>query len=550
MAEATTLSTNPLAVFDTVPGLRQLILLVGLGVSIALGVTAAFWFAEPNYSLLYSNVSDREAGEIIDVLRGSEIPHQVDRKTGAILVAEDSVHDARLKLASQGLPRGTGFGLEIIEGESGFSTSQFMEKARYHHAIETELARTIGNLRPVQYARIHLADTKKSVFLRKNQQSTASVFLYLFPGRTLEKSQIMSVVHLVASSVPNLESNNVTVVDQHGRLLNAPGDDTELSRSAQQLDQVRQIESTYVNRIEDLLTPMLGQNRVRATVTAQLDFTMREETTEVFDRDNAAIRSEQVAENRQVGASSAASGGIPGALSNQPPADAPAPATAAGDATAVETAKPMNESMKRTRNFELDRTLSRTREPTGGISRLSVAVLVDDKRVFDDKGKMTSEPMTADELENIDRLVKEAVGYDAARGDSVSVSNIAFFDEPDPEPLEEAGAMSGGGMSGLIKQVLGAALILAIAFGVVRPLLRTLSSSFSEAGTAASPRQAAAIGGGAAAAAPAAAGYAAEPAPSAANLSYEDKMSVARQVADRDPERVAQIVRSWVQSDG
>lgn len=548
MSEATVATTSPLAVFDGIPGFRQLAILVGLALSISLGVTGAFWFAEPNYSLLYSNVSDREAGEIIDVLRGADIPHQVDHKSGAILVSADRLHDARLKLASQGLPRGTGFGLEIIDGESGFSTSQFMEQARYHHAIETELARTIGNLRPVQYARIHLADTKSSVFLRKKQQASASVFLYLFPGRTLEKSQIMSVVHLVASSVPGLESGNVTVIDQHGRLLNSPEEDSEFMRSAQQLEQVRQIENTYVRRIEGLLSPMLGQNRVRATVTAQVDFTVREETTEIYDRDNAAIRSEQVAENRQM-TSTVADGGIPGALSNQPPPANVEKSAAAEEADGAETGKPINESMKRIRNFELDRTLSHTRQPTGGITRLSVAVLVDDKQVFSAKGKMTTEPLTADELENLDKLVKDAVGYDAARGDSVSISNVAFFDEPDPEPIEEAGFFSGIGMRGLLKQILGAALVLAIGFGVVRPLLRSLSSSFSAAGTAA-PRQVAAIGGGAIPAAPATAGYVPEQPPQAENLSYDEKISVARQAADRNPERVAQIVRSWVQSDG
>lgn len=547
MAEATVSTMNPLAAFDSIPGLRQLVMLAGLALSIALGVTAAFWFAEPNYSLLYSNISDREAGEIIDVLRGSEIPHQLDRKSGAILVAEDRIHDARLKLASQGLPRGTGFGLEIIEGESGFSTSQFMENARYHHAIETELARTIGNLRPVQYARVHLADTKSSVFLRKKQQASASIFLYMYPGRELEKSQVMSVVHLVASSVPNLESSNVTVVDQHGRLLNSPGEDNEFTRGTQQLDQVRQLESSYVRRIENLLTPMLGKDRVRATVTAQVDFTVREETRELYDRDNAAIRSEQVAENRQLGPAS--DSGIPGALSNQPPAPGNAAAQAAAN-TNDEAGKgqPINESLKRVRNFELDRTLSHTRQPTGGITRLSVAVLVDDKRVFSAKGKMTTEPLTSEELENLDRLVKDAVGYDEARGDSVSVSNVAFFDEPDPEPLEEEGFMSGIGKSGLLKQILGAALVLAIAFGVVRPILRSLSSGLSSAG-AVSPRQVAAAAGGAPLpqGAPA---VSVVPEPQAANLTYEEKMSVARQAADKDPERVAQIVRSWVQSDG
>ena len=547
MSQATVSSTGPMAVFDSVPGLRQLLMLTGLALSISLGVTAAFWFAEPSYSLLYSNISDREAGEIIDVLRGSEIPHQLDRKSGAILVAEDRIHDARLKLAGQGLPRGTGFGLEIIEGESGFSTSQFMENARYHHAIETELARTIGNLRPVEYARVHLAEAKSTVFLRNKQQASASVFVYLYPGRTLEKQQVMSIVHLVASSIPNLETGNVTVVDQHGSLLNSPGEDSEFARSAQQLDQVRQIEQTYVNRIEALLAPMLGKGRIQASVTAQVDFTVREETRESYDRDTAAVRSEQVAENRRIGGS--ADGGIPGALSNQPPAD-PAPqkgAGAGGDAAD----QPVNESLQRVRNYELDRTLSHTRQPTGSISRLSVAVLVDDKQVRGAKGKITSEPLTADELANLEMLVKDAVGFDEARGDRVSVSNVAFFNEPAPEPVEEAGFFAGIGMRSLLKQVVGAALVLAIAFGVVRPLVRSLSASLSTGGGGGMVRRASpgAAAGGAPAGGTQSAGYAEEPAPPV-SLSYDDKVSVARQAADKNPERVAQIVRSWMQSDG
>ena len=548
MSEATITTTNPLAAFDSIPGLRQLAMLVGLALSIALGVTGAFWFAEPEYSLLYSNVSDREAGEIIDVLRGTEIPHQVDVKSGAILVAADRIHDARLKLASQGLPRGSGFGLETIEGESSFSTSQFMEKARYHHAIETELGRTISNLRPVQYARVHLAENKSSVFLRKKEQPSASVFLSLYPGRVIEKSQVMSVIHLVASSIPGLESGNVTVVDQNGRLLNSPDTDDEITQSTKQLEQVRIIENAYVQRIENLLTPMLGANRVRASVTAQIDFTMREETTESYDRDNAAIRSEQISENRQIG--SIAEGGIPGALSNQPP-PAAQPESNPDDADEnAEPVKPLNESKKQVRNFEIDRTLSHIRQPIGGVSRLSVAVLVDDKQAFDEDGNLTTESLTSEELENIRVLVKDAVGFDELRGDSISVSNVPFFDEPEPEPFEEAGFFSDIGWRGLLKQILSAGLILVIGFGVVRPVLQSLTSSFREPGLAVSQRLAASAGGATAEDGPATMEYAQQKIPQAESLSYEEKISVARQAADQDPERVAQIVRSWVQSDG
>ena len=461
MAEATANVTNPLAALDSIPGMRQLLLLVGLALSISIGVTAAFWLRAPTYSLLYSNISDREAGEIVEFLSNSEIPHELDRKSGAVLVAADKLHEARMKLASQGLPRGTGVGMEMMDGDSGFSTSQFMENARYHHAIETELARTIGSLRPVQYARVHLAEPKSTVFLRQKKQPSASVFLSLFPGRHLEESQVRSIVNLVASSVPELESGQVTVVDQQGRLLSSPSDSPEFEREARQFEQTRRLESTYVSRIHELLSPMLGPNRVRATVTADLDFTVREETRELFDPDNAIVRSEEVSENRQTG-TGLLSGGIPGALSNQPPTEA-AEEQAQGPAENAKTSKaPLNESSKRTRNFEIDRTLSHTQEPTGKITRLSVGVIVDDKRVIDADGETISEPLSTTELEEITNLVKGAVGFDESRGDTVSISNASFYQPPEPEALEEPGFLESMDLQGILKQVLSAALIQTI----------------------------------------------------------------------------------------
>lgn len=548
MAEATANLNNPMTALDRIPGMRQLILLLALASSIAIGVTAAFWLREPSYSVLYSNITDREAGEIIEILRNSEIPHELNTKSGAVLVAADRLHDARLKLAAQGLPRGAGFGMEIIEGESGFSTSQFMENARYHHAIETELARTIGSLRPIQFARIHLAEPKSTVFLRQKKQSSASVFLSLYPGRKLEDSQVRSIVHLVASSVPELESGQVTVVDQHGELLNSPSDSPEFEREARQFEQTRRLENTLVSRIHELLTPMLGPNRVRATVTADLDFTVREETQEIYNPNNAIVRSEEVSENRQTG-SGLANGGIPGALSNQPPAQATSEQPPAATQNVTNTQAPVNESLKRTRNFEIDRTLSHTQEPTGIVTRLSVGVVVDDKRVLNEEGEMITEPLTNIELEEITNLVKGAVGFDEGRGDSVSISNSSFYQQPEPEPLEEPGLLENAGLRDIFKQVLSAALVLVVILGAVRPLLRSLSGNWSWSGTAAPasnalPASMAAGAGGAAAAMPIA------EQPPAAPLTFDDKVSVARQAAENNPERVAQIVRSWVQSDG
>lgn len=562
MAETTALTVGPLTTLDRVPGMRQLAMLLALAVSVSVGVTAAFWAREPGYSLLYSNISDRDAGEIVAVLSTSEIPYELDRKSGAILVAGDRVQDARLKLAGQGLPRGTGFGLEIMEGDNGFSTSQFMENARYHHALETELGRTIANLRPVQSARVHLALPKNTVFLRQKRKPGASILVYLFPGRTLEQTQVASIVHLVASSVPELEAGSVTVVDQHGRLLTTPQGAAGMAQNTQQFEYLRMIEDSYAQRIVDLLTPMLGANRVRATVSAELDFTVREETVEAFDPSRQAIRSEQLSQETRTGSGAAGSSGVPGALSNQPPEPVPeAPAEAAQppvpgaeeEATKAEPPPaPKSETRRSTRNFELDRTLSRTVQPTGSVQRLSVAVLVDNKRVTNDDGELVSEALTTTELEELTRLVREAVGFDEERGDSVSVSNVSFFEEVMPE-IEEPGMLDSPAVRDGIRQVLWAVLLIALGLGIIRPIVRSLSAGLTGSGMAVAGGQGRVMQ--MAAAAPAAAGAmgsamaATMEVPPQAPLSFDDRVNVARQLAERNPERVAQIVRGWVHTD-
>lgn len=555
MATADNQFANPFAALTRMPGMRQLLVLIGLAGSISMGVTAAFWMQDPGYTVLFSNISDKESSEVISVLTSSSIPYQLDDNTGAVKVPAEQVHQARLKLAEQGLPKSSGFGLEIMEGGNGFSTSQFMEGARYHHALETELARTIGSLQPVQSARVHLAVPKTTVFLGKKQQPSASVLLQLYAGRALTESQVAAIVHLVGSSIPELEPNQVTVVDQSGKLLNSPDDASELGLSARQLDYVRKVEDSYVARIENLLVPMLGEGRVRTTVTTELDFTQREETQELYDPETI-VRSEQVSEDRNNGAG--LSGGIPGALSNQPPPPAPvvanaappAPAAAANpavpadaanaQAAATVAATPENESVRRTRNFEMDRTMSHTKQSVGAIQRLSVAVLIDEKRVTAEDGTVTSVKVPPEELEAIQKLVRDAVGFDEARGDTVSVSSMPFYQSPPVEEAEAPGLLQSPTVQSLGKQGLAAILILVVALVLVRPLLRALGGAAGAAGQAGAPAYAGGGGGG---------GMGLPP-EQRVPLSYDDKISVARQLADKNPERVAQIVRAWVQADG
>jgi flagellar M-ring protein FliF len=548
-------SESPIALIYSIPGLRQLILLAGLALAISAGVTAAFWMKDPGYTVLFSNISQQEAGEMVDALNATDIPHRVDEKTGAVLVPSGKVQEARLKLAGQGLPRGSGSGLEMMDNGNAFATSQFMETARYNHALETELGRTISTLRPVQSARVHLALPESSVFLRKKKEPSASVLVNLYSGRDLDKSQVASVVHLVASSIPGLEPDKVTVVDQHGRLLNAPQDASQLGLSTQQLDYVQRVEESYTERINSLLSPMLGADRVRATVTAEMDFTEHEETREQYDPEKTTVRSEQVAEDRRNDASSA-TGGVPGALSNTPPPPAVAnnaaqpqpakpgaaptgPANAA-PAAATTAAGGVNESMRRTRNFEVDRTLSHTRQPTGQLKRLSVAVVIDDKRTAQEDGTVKTEHLTQPEIDEITRVVKEAVGLDEKRGDTVSISNVAFYTKPAEAAPAEPGLLDRPGLMENGRNIIAALLLLGLAFVVIRPIMRGLGlgSGGAPQGSGRLVSVGAAGGGGAV-----------NQAMSRTPLSYDDKISVARQLADKNPERVAQIVRAWVQSD-
>ncbi len=553
MAKADSPPLNPFAALTGMPGMRQLLVLIGLAASISIGVTAAFWMQDPGYTVLLNNISDKESSEVISVLTSASIPYQLDDQSGAVKVPAAQVHAARLKLAEQGLPKSSGFGLEIMEGGNGISTSQFMEGARYHHALETELARTIGSLQPVQSARVHLAVPKSSVFLGKKQQPSASVLLQLYSGRTLTESQVTAIAHLVGSSIPDLEPNRVTVVDQSGKLLNAPDDNSELGLSARQLDYVRRVEDSYVARIENLLVPMLGAGRVRTTVTTALDFTQREETRELYDPETI-VRSEQVSEDRNNG--SGLTGGIPGALSNQPPQPAPlaatpspAPATAnpaqTADAVSAQAAAtvaqtPNNESVRRTRNFEMDRTMSHTKESTGAIQRLSVAVLIDEKRTTAADGTVTTEKIAPEQLEAIQKLVRDAVGFDERRGDTVSVSSMPFYQSPPDEEAEEPGLLQSPTVQSYGKQALAAAMFLIVALLLIRPLLGAMGGGGPTGSKAGSLAWA---GGGGS-------GGSNQSGEQRGPLSYDDKISVARQLADKNPERVAQIVRSWVQADG
>jgi flagellar M-ring protein FliF len=547
------------------PLMQRLAVMIGIAVSVALGVVIALWSFTPNYSLLYGNLSGKDASEVMTALQQAGIEYRVDDSNGAVMVKTGQLREARLKLAGQGLPRGDNLGFELLQQESGFGTSRAVEAARFHRALEGELARTIATLSSVQSARVHLATPKQSVFVRDNGAPSASVVVKLYSGRVLEKGQVTAIVHLVASSVPELEAGNVTVVDQEGNLLSGQMDDRGMMLSATQFEYTKQLEQHYQQQVEEILTPILGADRVRAQVAADVDFTVTEQTAEHYNPDQPALRSEQV--NEQESKTTSVQG-VPGALSNQPPAAGTAPqqATAAagqqtGTAAAGQTAtqpaenQPLNVSKRATRNYELDKTVSHTQLSTGVLRRLSVAVVVDDRVTTDANGTETRQERTPEEISRITQLVKEAIGFSEQRGDSVQVVNAAFHVPPAPEALPEPAFWEQPWVWDLGKIVGGIVLVALLIFFVLAPTMKRLLAQTpmmagGYTGGRMLPAGAGAAGGGGAGGIEYLEEEGHEPVKLPGPAKYEDTLDAARQLVQEDPKRVAQVVRSWVSEDG
>ena len=306
-----------------IPAVRQVMLLIGVAAAVAAGFAVMNWSQTPGYTQLYQDLDSEDASQVVEALRAADINYKLNADTGNVMVPEGSLHDARLELASQGLPAGGTVGMDAMQEQTSFGVSQFMEGARYQYALEAELAKTIAHLGSVRDARVHLALPKQSAFIRDQKSASASVLLQLFRGRSLEPTQASAIVHLIASSVPNLSASNVTLVDQQGRLLSSDSDEWGDAKTLKHFEVSERIEKIYANRIEDLLTPLVGPGRVRAKVVASLDFTVTEETREMFDPAGSVVRSEQISSNERL-TDVAEVQGVPGALSNQPPEEAAA----------------------------------------------------------------------------------------------------------------------------------------------------------------------------------------------------------------------------------
>jgi flagellar M-ring protein FliF len=525
--------------FTRTAGGQKIILALGVAAVIAIMAAVWMWGQQPDYRVLFSNFSDRDGGAIVAELEKMNVRYKYAEGGGALLVPASQVHDLRLKLAAQGLPKGGNVGFELMENQK-LGASQFVEQVNFQRAMEGELARTIESLSAVQAARVHLAMPKDSVFVSEQKNPTASVLLNLQPGRVLDAQQVSAIVHLVASSVPDLQTKNVTIVDQNGNLLS----DTSKAASANGMDPsqikyVQNLQDNVVKRIESIISPIVGADNVRAEATADVDFSHSEQAVESYKPnqtpDAMAIRSQQISESQN---GTGNPSGVPGSLSNQPPAPATAPIVAPGKAAApAQAAAPASDTRKdSTVNYELDKTIQYVQHGVGGLKRLSVAVVVNYKKVTDKDGKTSMKPLSAAETTQITNLVKEAMGYNQARGDTINVANTPFATTPQeviPElplwkqPQTIQIAMQTG------KYLLMGIALLVLYLRMLKPLLKKIS----QATALPAPRD------------PQLAADGMQMQLANGQRNYQDNLTRAQKLASEDPRVVANIVKTWVGSN-
>lgn len=507
--------------FNRLPMQNRFGLMVAVAALAAVLAASWMWSRTPDWRILFANLGDRDGGAIVAALGQMNVPYKFNESGTVILVPDSHVHDARLKLAAQGLPRGGTVGFELIESQK-LGATQFQQQIAYQRALEGELARTIQALASVHSARVHLAVPKPTTFLREQAKPSASVMISLYPGKALERAQIAGIVNLVASSVPQLSPRAVSVVDEAGTLLSAPQDGQGSTLDASQLAYVQSVEAATIRRIRDILEPIVGADSVRAQVTAEVDFSSSEATAESYKpnpANEAAVRSLQSSESAAPGGAGAQ--GVPGPASNQPTGDA---ATAVPGAARPAGAAPLRKDTNT--RYELDRTVRRTHQPTGQVKRLSAAVVINHRIATDARGKTTETARTEDEMKQLQALVKEAMGFSQTRGDSLNLANAAFRVDPAPAPVAEPPLWKQPETIAFAKELgknlLVAALVLYVILGILRPLAQRLTTLPPQSEAAA--QAALALGA----------------------MSQAERLSATRQLARQDPKAVANVVKSWV----
>ncbi|WP_144822261.1 flagellar basal-body MS-ring/collar protein FliF [Marinobacter piscensis] len=531
---------------------RQIGLMVGLAASVALGVAVVLWAQEPNYQPVVGDLSAYNPQDVTTILESNGIDYKMDTRTGALLVPSEQVYNARLKLAAEGVTDQKTMGYELLDEDRGLGTSQFMETVSYRRGLEGELARTVSSMRGVRSARVHLAIPERSVFVRDAREPSASVFLEAFAGRRPEPEQIAAIVNLVAGSIPMMNKEQVTVVDQNGNLLTGKEGRGDGERMQDQYEYTSKLEERLTRRVASLIAPIVGEGRYRAEVSADLDFSSVEQAEELFNPEQQAVRSERNLKEQRV---AGFNGGVPGALSNQPPADASVPEqinpqTGEDEATSV-AAEPVNVREESTRNYEMDRTVSYTRQELGRVRRVTVALAVDDMKVVDPAtGEVSYEPWPEQELQRLNMLVRDAVGYSATRGDSVTVMNTAFAPVEAVE-YDAPGFWEQPWFWDLMKQVLAGLVILVLVLGLLRPTLKSLSGGSRRDRTDESGDGGYGDfdGDGSSGALSHAMSSQDDLLLPGATDSYDRQLNALKGLIAEDPARVSQVMRQWVNVD-
>lgn len=534
---------------------------IAAAAAVAIVVVMMLWARSPTYRVLFSNLSDKDGGEIVTQLTQMNIPYEFNSNGTALLIPSDKVYETRLRLASAGLPKGGAVGFELMDQEK-FGISQFSEQINYQRALEGELSRTIETLGPVQTARVHLAIPKPSLFVREQKNPSASVTLDLQSGRALDDGQINAIVYMVSSSVSGLPPANVTVVDQSGHLL-TQSDSNGRDLNASQLKYANEVEGRLQRRIESILQPVVGNGNVHAQITAQIDYASREQTDEQYqpngDPQKASVRSRQASDNQQLGGGNL--GGVPGALTNQPsnPATGSVTTPAANNATSTgtnaaanaqaqtgsKTAAPSNSRHDETTNYELDRTIMHTQHQPGAVQRLSAAVVVNYEMGPDGKPRALSDA----QIKQIDSLVREAMGFSADRGDTLNVVNTQFNDTSNQDaaiPFWKTPAfidllMSGG------RYLLVLIIALILWRKLVRPLVLNQRATVDGAAAAAIAANSPDIAGSQAA--KLSGEEMVKHKRSQQRVSVEVQTQRVQELADKDPRIIALVIRQWMSTE-
>ncbi|VAW72081.1 Flagellar M-ring protein FliF [hydrothermal vent metagenome] len=528
--------------FGHLPALRQLGLMIALAGSVALGVAVVLWSQSPNYSLLYGNLDGKNAGQVLESLQKIGVQYKLDGKSGAILVSSKDVHKARIHLAKEGLPKGTGRGLEFLSEEESFKTSKFTQYRRYIHAQEIELARSISTIASVASARVHLAVPERSAFIGRTQSKPkATVIVRLYGGRNLAYGQVKAIVHMVASSIPGLSDTSVSVIDQNGRLLTRGGKGGNFAMSDSQFDYKNRIETQYMRKITELISPIVGEGRIRAKVEAELVLTRVDQTRESYNPDYPAVSSETIIKSKSKGGSGP--GGVPGSLTNQPPKTGTTIAKNKGSALKSSTGR---SSSRITRNYRNDKTISHIRTAAGKVKRLSIAVLIDDKRSVDEEGAVIKTPLTKKELEQFTALIKQATGFNVKRGDTIKVSNVTFYSPPVPKAIPPIPLLEQAWVWTVAKQAVGIFVVLILFFAVLKPVMRSLAEKGIEMDNIKASQQTLEIQ----ATQQGADGDQQNALPNPEGSRYDEQLTIAKNMVGQDPGRVAQVVKNWVSTDG